>query len=470
MNVSMSSGTRRAVFDLFRARNAGWEAIERRQRARLAAMLSHAHERSPFYRHLWGERPGAGDLSSLPVVTKPQLMEHFDELVTDRDVRRRDVDEFLADPGTIGRPFLGRYLVATTSGTSGHPGVFMQDELARTVSGAIPRVRGGLTSWYGPRGALRFMLSGRRYALLDVAGGPYAALVHAEWARREEPGLEHSLRFVNVLNSIDEQVAELSEFKPRALGGYPSAVLLMAREQAAGRLHIEPMFIVLVGETVTSATRRVIETTFNCRTYEEYGSGEHGALAVQCREGWLHYSADWFVLEPVDEQYRPVPAGTRSHTVLITNLMNGLMPFIRYDQGDSVLLSPEPCPCGSAFPAIRVTGRKNDLLDLPGRDAQRTVTIAPLSLITVIEETPGLYRAQVIQTAPGTLEIRLQTVSGTAPEAAWPQLSERLRTYLDRQGVGAIELRLSTDPPQQHPKSGKYEQVIRSEPHTATKA
>ena len=41
-------------------------------------------------------------------------------------------------------------------------------------------------------------------------------------------------------------------------------------------------------------------------------------MAVQCAERWLHYSADWFILEPVDRDYRPVPAGTRSDTVLVT--------------------------------------------------------------------------------------------------------------------------------------------------------
>lgn len=100
-------------------------------------------------------------------------------------------------------------------------------------------------------------------------------------------------------------------------------------------------------------------------------------MAVQCREGWLHYNADWYVLEPVDAGYRPVPAGTRSDTVLVTNLTNRLMPFIRYDQGDCILPKPGPCACDSAFPAMRVTGRTDDLLDLPARSGQGTVTVTP---------------------------------------------------------------------------------------------
>jgi phenylacetate-coenzyme A ligase PaaK-like adenylate-forming protein len=130
-------------------------------------------------------------------------------------------------------------------------------------------------------------------------------------------------------------------------------------------LRITPLFIIFVGENVPGRARRYIETTFGCRSYEEYGSTENGVVAVQCRAGWLHYSADWYVLEPVDTRYRTVPAGTRSDTVLITNLTNRLMPLIRYDQGDCVVLKPGPCACGSPFPAIRVAGRTDDLLDLP---------------------------------------------------------------------------------------------------------
>lgn len=64
------------------------------------------------------------------------------------------------------------------------------------------------------------------------------------------------------------------------------------------------------------------------------------------------------------EAARPVPAGIGSDTVLITNLTNGMMLFIRYDQGDCILFKPGPCACDSAYPAIRVTGRTYDLPNL----------------------------------------------------------------------------------------------------------
>lgn len=85
-------------------------------------------------------------------------------------------------------------------------------------------------------------------------------------------------------------------------------------------------------------------------------------MAVDCDHGWLHVNSDWVVLEPVDADHAPTPPGIASHTVLLTNLANRVQPLIRCDLGDSVLARPDPCPCGSPFPAIRVQGRRDDVL------------------------------------------------------------------------------------------------------------
>lgn len=458
----MSLDSRIAVLDVFRLRRAGPDVITRRQEKRLWELLGYARSHSPFYRDLFAGLPDPlRRLALLPVVTKQQLMAHFDEVLTDRTFTRGTVDEFLADAGNIGRPFHGRYQVAASSGSTGHPGVFVLDERARALSNAIPRIRGGLTNWYGARQALRFVRSGRRYALIDVGGGPYGAVTSLEWARREHPHAAEAMRFVSVLDPLHRQVAELNEFRPRALGGYPSAIFLLAQEQAAGRLRIDPMFIILVGENVTGPARQFIEASFRCRTYEEYGTTENGVMAVGCREGWLHANTDWYVLEPVDPEYRPVPPGTLSHSVLVTNLANRLMPLIRYDQGDSVLVRPDPCPCGSAFPALQVLGRTDDLVELPAASGQGTVTLPPLGIVTVIEETVGVYRVQVVQQSPSTLELRLQLAPGANPENVWERTVTRVRSYLDEHEVGHVALLRSDAEPMRHPLSGKYAQVIK---------
>ncbi|MEV1004511.1 hypothetical protein [Nonomuraea sp. NPDC050202] len=87
-----------------------------------------------------------------------------------------------------------------------------------------------------------------------------------------------------------------------------------------------------------------------------------------------------------------------------------MQPILRYDLGDSVLLRPDPCPCGHPGPAVRVQGRTADLLTFPGpgpAGEQTPVTLPPLPLATLLEAVPGPELFQIVQTAPATLRIRL---------------------------------------------------------------
>jgi phenylacetate-coenzyme A ligase PaaK-like adenylate-forming protein len=62
-------------------------------------------------------------------------------------------------------------------------------------------------------------------------------------------------------------------------------------------------------------------------------------LALPCRQGRLHLNSDWFLAEPVDNAGQPVPRGSRSEALLVTNLANHVQPVIRYQLGDSVIIS-----------------------------------------------------------------------------------------------------------------------------------
>ncbi len=91
------------------------------------------------------------DPRQLPHVTKPQLMANFDRVVTDPRVRCTEVEGFLADPAHLGEPYLGRYMAWTTSGMTGHPGIFVHDERAWMIYKVLGATR-GLLRWLGPPG------------------------------------------------------------------------------------------------------------------------------------------------------------------------------------------------------------------------------------------------------------------------------------------------------------------------------
>ena len=104
--------------------------LVRHQQQRLEVVVRHAATHSPFYRRQFAETGALGDgpveLTRLPVLDKPLLMEHFDELVCDPRLRR---DELLDWVGRITRDqlYLNRYRVMLTSGSSGRPGLYVYD-------------------------------------------------------------------------------------------------------------------------------------------------------------------------------------------------------------------------------------------------------------------------------------------------------------------------------------------------------
>ncbi|HTP98946.1 MAG TPA: hypothetical protein VMN56_06440, partial [Casimicrobiaceae bacterium] len=120
----------------------GASAIAAAQAHRMAERLSHARTHSPYYRRAWRDLPrGPLALADVPVTTKGELMAAFDEWATDRAVSWRDVEPFVANRGHIGERFRDRYLIWTSSGTTGTPGVFLQDATALAVYDALVSVQ-----------------------------------------------------------------------------------------------------------------------------------------------------------------------------------------------------------------------------------------------------------------------------------------------------------------------------------------
>lgn len=450
------------VSAIWLAGNAAPSTLAVHQRERLVALVEFARARSAYYHALYRDMPAEiGDLSTLPIATKPDLMAHFAEWVTDPTVTRSGVEEFAADLSLIGKRHLDRYAVWTTSGTTGKPGIFVHDLHALSVYSALVPLR----AYRWITSALLWpLLRHGRVAVLVATEGHFALADWFERTRNQLPPLwrlRDRIRVWSVLTPLAKLVQDLNDFQPSLLLGYPSIMKLLGLEQRAGRLRIAPTFIGTGGESLDPGARTHIVEAFHCILRDNYGASEFPYIAFECDHGWLHVNSDWVLLEPVDAAYQPVPPGQPSHTVLLTNLVNRVQPLIRYDLGDSIIVKLEPCGCGSSLPAIRVEGRKADILYLR-TPSGNNVAVLPLALGTVIEETRGIRRAQVIQTGPATLTLRLELTEDAAtpaPEDVWEQVEQRLRRFLAAQGIPSVVIIRAPEVPQGNPISGKFRQV-----------
>jgi len=163
------------------------------------------------------------------------------------------------------------------------------------------------------------------------------------------------------------------------------------------------------------------------------------------------------ILEPVDALFRAVPPGQRSFTTLLTNLANHLQPLIRYDLGDQLTVSPEPCGCGCTLPVVDVLGRRDDVITMPGREG-RPVTLLPLALTTVLEDDADVFDFQLEQEDAHTLVLRLhgiETGSGRAERCP-----HALQAFAARQGLAPLRVRMVDGAPHRRGRSGKVLRVM----------
>jgi len=426
------------------------------QASRLAALLKAARDGSTLYRRLLaGLDLDRVRLDQLPPVSKAQLMSSFNEWVTDRRLDLGELQRFTRDRARIAELFLGRYVVWESSGSNGKPGLFVQDERAMAVCDALEGLR------RRPLRPLARLLDPwllcERIAFVGATDGHFASTVSIERLRRLNPAMSARLKGISFLQPVAGMVDELTRFGPTVVATYPSAAVLLAEEQQAGRLKLGLHELWLGGETLSPAVRQHVEQVFGCGVSCSYGASEFLSMASECSRGHLHLNADWVILEPVDEQGHAVPAGQAGFTTLLTNLANHTQPLIRYDIGDRVAIHADVCACGSALPVIEVQGRCDDTLrvGLPGK---RVVTLPPLALCTVLEDDAGLFDFQLVQKGPCHLVLST-AMEGQAARGMLAAGRAALVAFLDRQGVDAVRIDVRAGVPNARASSGKAQRV-----------
>lgn len=425
-----------------------------RQRARLAEMVAFARAHSPYYRDLYRDLPErVEDPTLLPVTSKRELMARFDDWATDREVTIDKARAFAENPDLIGERFLDKYTLDTTSGTTGTPGIFVLDDPSMAVTKAMALRT--LRAWLGFGDLVRILVRGQQMAMTIASGSHSATAVAAARLRKSASGRKRVLA-LSVHMPLPEMVARLNEFRPAVLAPYASIARLLAGEQEAGRLKIRPVLMVLAAEGLPISEYDRIAKVFDAKVETSYAATECMFLSYGCGERWLHVDSDWAVLEPVDADYRPVPPGEQSHTVLLSNLANRVQPVLRYDLGDSVVMRPDPCPCGNPLPAIRVRGRSADVLSFPTEGGGR-VSIPPLAL--EVDHVPGVELSQIVQTTPTNLRVRLRPSPGAEPDGVWRAVHKDITSLLAAHGLGHATVERAEEPPEQS-CGGKYRAVI----------
>lgn len=309
----------------------------------LRCLVRSAYRNVPFYRRAW-------DAASVD----PQAVKRRDDLGL-LPITTRNALAGVAEGERLHQKVSVESCFHTS--TSGYLGVPLTVHMSR-VEALWRKVM--LLRAFGQYGALRWPLR-----LADV--GPMVPT--------RGQGLEQRLKLVQVLRlpatlSPAELARRLQRFRPHLVEGYPTCLEVLAEELAGpGKSYTQPRLVVSRGEVLHSGTRELLSQVFACRVADLYSCEEGGNLAWECPEqtGLWHVNTDTCVLEVVDDAGAPVEPGVRGR-LLLTNLFNLTMPFIRCELGDLGTLGREgTCACGAQGPTLTsIEGRDDDLLTTPG--------------------------------------------------------------------------------------------------------
>jgi len=410
----------------------------------LRACRDYAYANSPFYQRFHQglmDRP----LQDLPVLTKSMVMEHFDDLVTDRAIHLSDVQEHMAGADST-KLFLDRYQVTGTSGSTGKIGIFLSDRTEAAIEGStFVRVQ----SWGG------LTLKDRVALMTALRLAPPTVL---------KEGQQVPLVLPATL-PLDILVQRLNAWQPEVLVGHASICSALANEQRQGRLHIAPRTIFCAGDTLTSDMRQRIEEIWQTKIFNAYGTTEGNALAGECAfHRGLHLFEDYSIVEVVDENNQPLPPGATGGKVLLTVLFRRTQPLIRYELSDLVRTSAnERCPCGRPFALIEaIEGRMMEVLYLP-TPAGNVQRISPYIFIVVFSKLP-IGGWQVVH-EPDGLHILL---TGAAGELRDEQVREALQQLLAEHDVLVPSIEIHRVSALRQTANGKSPMVISCVPRQAS--
>lgn len=245
------------------------QQLETYQAEALHQLRQYTYERSPFYQKFHKGLTGR-PLDQLPVLTKALMMEHFDELVTDRSLHLEDVRAF-ASQGEAGQRYKNRYWVNATSGSSGHPGFFLLDE-AEWASVLASFARG--QEWSGIQ-----INPTRRQRMATVASiSPWhmssqvSATVKSWW--------RPSLR-VPASQPLSKTVEQLNEWQPKVLIAYASMAGILAEEQVTHRLQIKPKVVYVASEVLTAQTKKRVKEAWGSGPFNQYAATETASIAAE---------------------------------------------------------------------------------------------------------------------------------------------------------------------------------------------
>ncbi|MCD6564452.1 MAG: phenylacetate--CoA ligase family protein [Bacteroidales bacterium] len=379
-----------------------YEQIREYQFKKLKSLLKYSYQNVPYYKKLFdeiGAKPQDirkfKDFEAFPILTKEKINKNIQDMISSA-VSNEDL------------------IPNSTGGSTGEPLHFYQDIQYNNWADAA-RIRG----WYHMAGCKAGVNCAVLWgAMKDIKQN------YSFWERLKI-FIEQGEIPLNAFNLSEEKKYEFLKWckilRPKLLRGYFTAIKDFVIFLDKNNFNLKGLKgVVLCAETVDEKSRHHIEKVLKAPSYNMYGGRELSIVAMEClHQKGLHEVSENNYVEFKKNQLKGIE---NAGNLIITNLNNYAMPFIRYEIGDIGVESKESCECGRGLPLIKkIIGRTTEVFDF--YDGTR---IAGEMFIHLMKDFP-VQEYQFIQVDNKTILLRLKR-SNNIDE----YLKEKIRlTYKD---------------------------------------
>lgn len=307
------------------------EDIAAYQKQALQRVLADARKNVPFYR----DHATGNNLEDFPILTRTQIQAHRDELIVQSRIDKKTHYE-------------------TTSGTTSEPMTFLMDRECRERGAVIKLL---FFDWAGVSPG-------------DPIAKFWGYFPYATIKGKVKTELSEWLRNIHRMNVFDMRAEVMAEYLAKIRSLQPKLILAYAQSFYSFAKYLDrkgervdfPGSVMTSVSVLTQEMRETMSRVFQCQVYNRYGSREMMDIACDCEEHqglhvnpWLHH------VDILDEAGKPCPPGVMGR-IVITQLHNQVMPFIRYDTQDYGCWTEKACSCGRNWPMIQqIDGRRINL-------------------------------------------------------------------------------------------------------------
>jgi phenylacetate-CoA ligase len=411
------------------------ERIQKLQEKKLRFLIKYAYDTVPYYHKLFrvqnlnpNDIKSVDDLVKLPILSRNEVREEPDSLIS-RDYQRAKVAQ------------------GCTGGSTGEPIKFYTTKENRGWSMAARYLA---WRWAG------FEI-GDKYA--HVFGSPLDRPRFASLNDKLQGTIKRRI-FIDAYQLSEKKMEsftrQMRRFKPKILYGFAEAVSTLAKFIEEREIKPIPLKSVIIdSSSLFKHEINTIENVFCCKVWWNYHNRENGTFGSECSEhDGYHLFAQNFVFEFTNNGGRVAPG--EKGAIVITDLTNYAMPFIRYEVGDVGIPSDETCSCGRDLPLMRkLFGRTADIL--VSATGELIVDFFYVCLERLFE-TGKIKQYQILQETP--TQILMKIIPGKNLTSA--DISFIKKAVLSLMGDMKIEVRLvdaiTTN------SSGKRQTVIRKFP------